>query len=139
MKINYDLKFKEELKKIGNTRPTLLLHVCCGPCSSNVLKEICNLFDITIYYSNSNIYPSEEYYRRYHELLDFITRFNNDFNQNITVIENRYTLPVAYAVDDDIAAFTTKIKRRLKHRMILSVWPQGLVIGMRLRAWLRIS
>ena len=86
MKINYDLKFKEELKKIGNTRPTLLLHVCCGPCSSNVLKEICNLFDITIYYSNSNIYPSEEYYRRYHELLDFITRFNNDFNQNITMI-----------------------------------------------------
>lgn len=90
MKINYDLKFKEELKKIGNTRPTLLLHVCCGPCSSNVLKEICNLFDITIYYSNSNIYPSEEYYRRYHELLDFITRFNNDFNQNITVIEKTY-------------------------------------------------
>ena len=40
MKINYDLKFQEELQKIKGTRPTLLLHVCCGPCSGNVIKEI---------------------------------------------------------------------------------------------------
>ena len=33
---------------------------------------------------------------------------------NITVIENRYTLPVAYAVDDDIAAFTTENKTPLE-------------------------
>ena len=61
MKINYDLKFKEELKKIKGTRPTLLLHVCCAPCSGHVLKEICEQFDITIYYSNSNIYPQEDF------------------------------------------------------------------------------
>ena len=53
MKINYDLKFKEELEKIKGTKPSLLLHVCCGPCSGNVLKEISEFFDITIYYSNS--------------------------------------------------------------------------------------
>lgn len=46
MKINYDLKFKEELEKIKGTKPTLLLHVCCGPCSGHVLKEICELFEI---------------------------------------------------------------------------------------------
>ena len=67
MKINYDLKFKEELEKIKGTKPTLLLHVCCGPCSGNVLKEISEFFDITIYYSNSNIYPDTEYFRRFHE------------------------------------------------------------------------
>ena len=44
MKINYDLKFKEELEKIKGTKPSLLLHVCCGPCSGNVLKEISELF-----------------------------------------------------------------------------------------------
>ena len=33
MKINYDLKLQEELKKIGDTKPSLLLHVCCGPVS----------------------------------------------------------------------------------------------------------
>ena len=53
MKINYDLKFQEELQKIKGTRPTLLLHVCCGPCSGNVIKEIADIFDITIYYSKN--------------------------------------------------------------------------------------
>ena len=98
MKINYDKKFQEELQKIKDSYPTLLLHVCCGPCSCNVLKEICTLFNITIYYSNSNIYPSEEYHRRYQELLDFINRFNQDYNQNIQVIENPYQ-PKLYLED----------------------------------------
>ena len=98
MKINYDLKFKEELEKIKGTKPTLLLHVCCGPCSGNVLKEISEFFDITIYYSNSNIYPDTEYFRRFHELEDFIQRFNQDFNQNIQVIEKEYQ-PKEYLKD----------------------------------------
>ena len=98
MKINYDLKFKEELEKIKGTKPTLLLHVCCGPCSGNVLKEISEFFDITIYYSNSNIYPDTEYFRRFHELEDFIQRFNQDFNQNIQVVEKEYQ-PKEYLKD----------------------------------------
>ena len=65
MKINYDIKLQEELEKIKDIRPKLLLHVCCGPCCSNVVKELSEYFDITIYYSNSNIYPKEEYTRRY--------------------------------------------------------------------------
>lgn len=95
MKINYDLKFQAELEKIKGTRPSLLLHVCCGPCSGNVIKEIAENFNITIYYSNSNIYPNEEYQRRYQELLSFIKQFNQDFNYQIKVIEDEY-LPVAY-------------------------------------------
>ena len=90
MKINYDLKFQEELQKIKGTRPTLLLHVCCGPCSGNVIKEIADIFDITIYYSNSNIYPNDEYQRRYQELLTFIDQFNLDFNHHIKVIVEPY-------------------------------------------------
>ena len=95
MKINYDLKFQEELQKIKGTRPTLLLHVCCGPCSGNVIKEIADIFDITIYYSNSNFYPNDEYQRRYQELLTFIDQFNLDFNHHIKVIEDPY-LPKEY-------------------------------------------
>lgn len=90
MKINYDLKLKEELEKIKGTRPKLLLHVCCGPCSSNVIKELCEYFDITLYYSNSNIYPKDEYIRRRDELISFIDRFNKDFKQTIQVIEDPY-------------------------------------------------
>ena len=95
MKINYDLKFKEEFTKIKNTRPRLLLHVCCGPCSGNVIRELADIFEITIYYSNSNIYPNAEYHRRYQELLSFIKQFNQDYHQNITVIEQPY-LPKEY-------------------------------------------
>lgn len=90
MKVNYDLKLKEELEKIGKNKPKLLLHVCCGPCSSNVIKELCEYFDITLYYSNSNIYPVEEYIRRRDELYSFIERFNKDYSQNIKVIEDNY-------------------------------------------------
>ncbi|MCD8027664.1 MAG: epoxyqueuosine reductase QueH [Erysipelotrichaceae bacterium] len=91
MSENYDLKFQKELKKIEGQQPTLLLHVCCGPCCSNVVKELCEKFKITIYYSNSNIYPEEEYYRRLNELKSFIVRFNEDYHQNIEVIEDIYT------------------------------------------------
>ena len=48
MKINYDIKFKEELEKIGDSKPSLLLHDCCGPCSGNVIREIADKFKITI-------------------------------------------------------------------------------------------
>ena len=95
MKINYNLKFQEKIKKIKDTKPSLLLHVCCGPCSGNVIKEIADIFNITIYYSNSNIYPSKEYQRRYQELLAFISQFNQDFNHHIKVIEDPY-LPKRY-------------------------------------------
>ena len=91
MKINYDIKFKEELEKIGDSKPSLLLHVCCGPCSGNVIREIADKFKITIYYSNSNIYPSEEYHRRFEELKTFLGSFNKDYNQSISVIEDPYS------------------------------------------------
>ena len=87
--INYDLKMQEELKTLKG-RPKLLLHVCCGPCSSNVIKELMEHFDITVYYSNSNIYPEEEYNRRLNELKVFIERFNQDYSTHIEVIEDRY-------------------------------------------------
>ena len=90
MKINYDIKLQKKKKKIKDIRPKLLLHVCCGPCCSNVVKELSEYFDITIYYSNSNIYPKEEYTRRYKELLTFINRFNEDYHQNIEVYEDIY-------------------------------------------------
>ncbi len=91
MKVNYHLKFKEELDKIKDKKPSLLLHVCCGPCSSNVIKELREYFQLTIYYSNSNIYPDTEYQRRYQELLRFI----EEFDSSINVIEQSYR-PIEY-------------------------------------------
>lgn len=42
----------------------LLLHSCCGPCSTHVIDVLKNEFDLTIFYSNSNIFPQIEYEKR---------------------------------------------------------------------------
>ena len=75
--VNDYLEFKkllETLKK-ENKKPTLLLHSCCGPCSSYVLKMLKDSFDITIYYYNPNIFPEAEFDKRalvQQELIDKI-------------------------------------------------------------------
>ena len=73
-KINYNKEFEKELKKISNLekKPTLLLHVCCGPCFTYPYEMIKDYFDITIIYNNSNIYPEEEYHRRLNELKEYL-------------------------------------------------------------------
>ena len=45
----------------------MLLHSCCGTCSTQVIDVLKNLYDLTIFYSNSNIFPQEEYEKRLQE------------------------------------------------------------------------
>jgi len=45
-------------------RPKLLLHACCGVCSSYVPDLLQREFTVTIYYDNPNIAPSDEFDRR---------------------------------------------------------------------------
>jgi predicted adenine nucleotide alpha hydrolase (AANH) superfamily ATPase len=63
---SYDL-FKQFINEKRDIKPTLLLHCCCAPCSSYVLELLKDVFDITIYYYNPNIYPLEEYDERLKE------------------------------------------------------------------------
>ncbi len=42
----------------------LLLHSCCGPCSSYVLEYLSRFFEITVLFYNPCIHPLEEYNRR---------------------------------------------------------------------------
>lgn len=56
-------------------KPSLLLHACCGPCSSYVLEYLSSAFEITVFFYNPNIYPQTEHDRRLHELKDFYKRF----------------------------------------------------------------
>ena len=62
-KINYDLLMQDQIKEI-KSRPKLLLHSCCGPCSSACIERLSQYFDITIFYYNPNIYPKQEYEKR---------------------------------------------------------------------------
>ncbi len=85
--INYQLELEKELKKIEGTKPKLLLHVCCAPCSSYVLTYLCDYFDITILYYNPNISPIEEYEKRLNEAKRLIKELNKD---NIHIMECDY-------------------------------------------------
>ena len=66
-KHNYQLEMEEEIKRLNGRRPTLLLHSCCGPCSSAVLERLTANFDVTVFYYNPNIEPEGEYRHRLSE------------------------------------------------------------------------
>jgi len=51
-----------------DTRPRLLLHACCAPCSSAVVERLAADYAITIYFYNPNIHPQAEYIKRLDEL-----------------------------------------------------------------------
>lgn len=61
---NYDKRMQAVIAALGEKRPRLLLHSCCGPCSSAVIERLAPHFDLTVYYYNPNIAPEEEYRRR---------------------------------------------------------------------------
>ena len=61
------LKKIEEIKKEGKKK--ILIHACCAPCSSEVIDFLKDIFDITILYYNPNIYPQEEYEKRYDQFI----------------------------------------------------------------------
>lgn len=60
MKIDYNKLMQQEISSFG-TKPKLLLHCCCAPCSSAVIEKISQFFNITYYFYNPNIYPEQEF------------------------------------------------------------------------------
>ena len=87
-RINYQLEMEKVLKQLdaAGTRPKLLLHACCAPCSSATLERLADHFDLTILYYNPNIYPSAEYHRREAEL----ERFVQEAGYRFPVVERPY-------------------------------------------------
>lgn len=65
-------------------RPKLLLHSCCAPCSTHVIMLLKKYFDITVFYSNDNIFPKEEFIKRLNEEIKFCQ------SQEINVIFDEY-------------------------------------------------
>lgn len=63
----------------------LLLHMCCGPCSTYPIQELLKEnFEIQGFYYNPNIHPIEEHTRR---------------KENVAKLSSITTIPVTY--DDD--------------------------------------
>lgn len=59
---------KKQFEYISDKR--LLLHVCCGPCSTTCIKRLIEEgFEIVLWFSDDNIFPKEENIKRYENLL----------------------------------------------------------------------
>ena len=63
-KRNYQQELDRILEQQKGARPKLLLHSCCGPCSSSVLEYLTQFFEVSVFWYNPNIYPQEEFDRR---------------------------------------------------------------------------
>lgn len=64
----------------------LLLHSCCGPCSTSVINRLKTDYDLTIFYYNPNIYPKEEYLKRLSTQKEYLIKTGQD----IAVIDGTY-------------------------------------------------
>ncbi len=72
--------YQKQIKQINELRdrPTLLLHVCCGVCSVYPLLYLRKYFKLTIYFTNSNIYPYDEYLKRLNALDTYLNYLKDD-------------------------------------------------------------
>lgn len=64
MQRNYQRQLDGLLAELGGERKRLLLHSCCGPCSSYCLEYLTAYFDVTVFFYNPNILPRAEYEKR---------------------------------------------------------------------------
>lgn len=64
VKRDYNREMESEIAELNGRKPSLLLHSCCGPCSSAVLERLREHFQVTVLYYNPNIEPEKEYLHR---------------------------------------------------------------------------
>ena len=66
---------------MNSTKKKVLLHVCCAPCAAHPVEDLLNEYEVALYYSNSNIYPKEEYDKR----LSFAKQIAGEYNVDLFV------------------------------------------------------
>ncbi|MBP1563778.1 MAG: epoxyqueuosine reductase QueH [Oscillospiraceae bacterium] len=92
--VNYQRELDSLIKTLEKP-PKLLLHCCCAPCSSYVLEYLSDFFEITCFFYNPNISPSEEYEKRAAELERLITA---QYHKNpVSLIVEKYNPEEFYA------------------------------------------
>ena len=85
-RINYDKIFRETAENLDGKK-SLLLHVCCAPCSSAVLERVVPHFDVTLFFYNPNITDENEYHKRLNELVRFI---KTAYGEAIPIVDGGY-------------------------------------------------
>lgn len=101
-KINYQLftdKLVKEIEKT-NIKPSLLLHSCCGPCSSYCLEYLSKYFNISVLYYNPNIDTESEHNFRQEEQQKII----DSLGLNIKLITSTFSPTDFYNVTKGLEA-----------------------------------
>ncbi len=76
----------------------LLLHSCCGPCSTSVIERLAGEYEITLFFYNPNITDPVEYEKRKTAQLQFLQRYNEDRTEGnpVEFMEGRYDTECFY-------------------------------------------
>ncbi len=74
MNRNYQKELDRIIRDLGEKRPRVLLHSCCGVCSSSVLEYLTQYFDVTLLWYNPNLYPQEEFELRRRTLFELLDK-----------------------------------------------------------------
>ena len=112
--INNYSDFKKYLENLSS-RPKLLLHACCGPCSTHTIALLDKYFDITVFYDNSNIDTLEEFNKRLEELKKVISNFSN-----VKLVVSSYLPDTFYETikgDENLGEFSSRCYKCMKLRM----------------------
>ena len=83
--VNYQKELEKVIGSLGGSKPRLLLHACCAPCSSYCLEYLREYFDITVFYYNPNITGAVEYEKREAEEKRLIETYNRQ------VVEQKFS------------------------------------------------
>ena len=81
---NYQKELDRLIEKLDVERPRLLLHACCGVCSAPVLEYLTQYFDVTLLWYNPNLYPQEEFDRRFRTLREMLVKMG--FADKVSVL-----------------------------------------------------
>lgn len=73
-------------------KPALLLHSCCGPCSTAVIESLAGEYLITVFFYNPCITDEQEYKKRRNAQISFINQYNESLppKDHIGFLEGPY-------------------------------------------------
>lgn len=83
---NYAKKMQQILEGAKST-PSILLHSCCGPCSTSVLDVLTRQASVTVFFYNPNVTARDEYDKRL-SAQKIVT--SQDFPTEVKLIEGEY-------------------------------------------------
>jgi hypothetical protein len=70
----------------------VLLHSCCGPCSTACIERLLPDYKVTVFFYNPNITEREEYERRKEAQIKFLQLYNENLHEEdkVAFIEGEY-------------------------------------------------